>query len=76
MARRRRLSEREIEGKLPKGPSIGVPKLQPGDRVPRTGQFRLDEGVRVKPTHRASHFKSQKTPRFKKIRPLARSRRR
>lgn len=73
MARRRRLSERELEGKWPKGPNIGIPKLEPGDKVPRTGHYRLDSGVRVKPAHR---YSAAKTPRFKKIRPLSRSRRR
>jgi hypothetical protein len=28
------------------------PKLEPGDKVPRTGKFRLDGGVRVEPIHR------------------------
>lgn len=64
MARRRKISDKEGFGK--------VPKLDPGDEVPRTGKFRLDEGVRIKPYRRygSSRFRAhpEKAPRLGKIR--------
>lgn len=61
MARRRFSTKSEREH---------LPKLESGDEVPRTGHYRLDEGVRVKPVRsRGSRIKGSKPKpyRLKKI---------
>jgi hypothetical protein len=47
-----------------------LPKLQPGDKVPKTGLYRLDDGVRIKPVR----SKNRKSAKMRKIKTLGRSR--
>jgi len=52
---------------MPKGMREHLPKLEPGDKVPRTGLYRLDDGVRIKPTRKSKNQTRQKTRKLKKI---------
>jgi hypothetical protein len=61
---RRKLSKQEREH---------LPKLEPGDKVPHTGVFRLDDGVRIKPVHK-SKSRTKKSPKMKRIKAFGRSR--
>lgn len=51
-----------------------LPKLEPGDKVPRTGLFRLDDGVRIKPTHKSKNQTRQKSGKLKRVKGFGRSR--
>lgn len=44
-----------------------LPKLEPGDKVPHTGLYRLDDGVRIKPTRKSKNQTRQKTGKLKRI---------
>jgi ribosomal protein L19 len=55
---RRKISKQEREH---------LPKLEPGDKVPHTGLYRLDDGVRIKPVKKSKN-RTQKTAKLKRIR--------
>jgi len=59
-----------------KGEREHLPKLEPGDQVPKTGKYRLEEGVRVKPVRgKQPRATKAKSGRLKKVK-ISRSRRR
>ncbi len=47
-----------------------LPKLEPGDKVPKTGLYRLNDGVRIRPVKKSKN----RTAKLKKVRGLGRGR--
>ena len=63
-------------GRMKDEPVGKAPKLFPGDRVPKTGYYRLDEGIHVKPVkeRKRKARSSYKPGRLKKGKVVGRSR--
>ncbi len=47
-----------------------LPKLEPGDKVPKTGLYRLNDGVRIRPAKKSKN----RTTKLKKVRGFGRGR--